>query len=283
MKRAAMVITVLSMCAWAFAQDKPAAQPASGQAAGQTASAPQGKRPPKVNSTEEYNAWKAAMAITDGPEAEKAANDFVAKYPSSELKLLVYKNAMQRYPLSEKVVELANKILAIDPDDPDALVSISQVDSELTKDTDLDKDQRFEEAKKDAERALVTIETDIPAGNYTQEQINNYKNSIRSQAYSSLGTIAYKQSRWPDAEANLRKAVDMSPGPPDVVAVYRLTLSLDFQNKIPEAIKACQQAIDLTKDTPDSAAGKAARQELDRLMKYAPGSAPGQAAAAPKK
>ena len=32
---------------------------------------------------------------------------------------------------------------------------------------------------------------------------------------------------------------------------------------------AAQQAVDLTKDNPDSAAGKAARQEQDRLMKYA--------------
>jgi len=54
-----------------------------------------------------------------------------------------------------------------------------------------------------------------------------------------------------------------------VIAVYRLALSLDFQNKIPEALKAAQQAVDLTKDSPDSPAGKAARQEQDRLMKYA--------------
>jgi isoaspartyl peptidase/L-asparaginase-like protein (Ntn-hydrolase superfamily) len=54
-----------------------------------------------------------------------------------------------------------------------------------------------------------------------------------------------------------------------VIAVYRLALALDFQNKIPEALKAVQQAVDLTKDNPDSPAGKAARQEQDRLMKFA--------------
>jgi len=279
MKRIGTVVAVLGMCVWSLGQDKPAAQAAP---TGQAAAQPQGKRPPKVNSTEEYNAYKAAMGITDGPGAEKAANDFVAKYPASELKPLVYKNAMQRYPLGDKVIELANKILATDPDDPDALVSIAQVDSELTKEADLDKDQRFEEAKKSAERALVTVDTDLPAGSFTPEQISNYQKYIRSQAYFSLGTVAFKSSKWPDAETNLRKAIETAPGPPDVVGVYRLALSLDFQNKIPEAIKACQQAVDLTKDAPDSAAGKAARQELDRLMKYAPGTTPGQGAAAPK-
>lgn len=281
MKRVAMVVVVLGLCAWSWAQDKPASQnppagQASGQAAGQGAAAPQGKRPPKVNSTEEYNAYKAAIAITDGAEAEKAANDFATKYPASELRVLVYKNAMQRLPLGDKVVEIANKILALDPDDPDALVSIAQVDSEQTKDSDLDKDQRFDSAKKNADRALVTVETDIPTGGFTPEQIAAYKKYIRSSAYFAIGTVAYKQSKWPDAETNLRKAIDESPGPPEVVAVYRLTLALDFQNKIPDAIKTCQQAVDLTKDSPDSAAGKAARQELDRLKNYAPGTS-GQA------
>src|SRR5690242_14578960 len=74
MKRAAIVIAVLGMCAWSFGQgnDKPATQnPPAGQAAGQaaagqtaagqTATTPPGKRPPKVNSQEEFAAYKAAV------------------------------------------------------------------------------------------------------------------------------------------------------------------------------------------------------------------------------
>ena len=82
MKRA-IVVAVLTMCAWSFGQstDKPAAQnPPAGQAAqpaGQ-ASAPAGKRPPKVNSQEEFNAYKTAAALTDAAALEKGSDDFAA-------------------------------------------------------------------------------------------------------------------------------------------------------------------------------------------------------------
>lgn len=282
MKRIAIIVAAMGMCVGSWAQDKPATQnaPAGQQPAAGQAAAPQGKRPPKVNSQEEYNAYKAAVAVTDAAGLEKAADDFAAKYPASELRPLVYKASMQRYQQTnnaEKMTEMAKKVLAIDPDDPEALLGIAQVEAEQTKDDSLDKDQRLAQVKKDAEHALDTIETDVPTSGYTPEQINGYKSFLRSQAYFVLGTAAYKASNWPDAETNLRKSIDAFPQQPDVIAVYRLALALDFQNKIPDAIKAAQQAVDLTKDTPDSAAGKAARQELDRLNKFAPGTS-GQAA-----
>jgi hypothetical protein len=52
-------------------------------------------------------------------------------------------------------------------------------------------------------------------------------------------------------------------------------VALDMQNKIPEAMKYADQAVDLTKDRPDSAAGKVAREEKDRLTKLSGGAAPG--------
>jgi tetratricopeptide (TPR) repeat protein len=270
MKRIAIIVTVMGMCVGSWAQDKSASQnPPAGQAA-----APQGKRPAKVNSQEEYKAYQAAVAITDPAESEKAANDFAAKYPSSEVRPDVYKATMRHYQQNnnaDKTVELAKKIVAIDPDDPEALVAIAQVDAEQGKEGTLDKDERLAAAKKGAQRALETIETDVPTSGYTPEQINGYKSFLRSQAYFVLGTAAYNASNWAEAETNFRKSIDALPQQPDVVAVYRLTLALDFQNKIPEAIKTAQQAVDLTKDNPDSPAGKAARQELDRLNKFAPG------------
>ena len=276
MKRIAIIGIVLGMSVGGWAQDKPAPQtPPAGQAPAQAsgqAAAPQGKRPAKVNSQDEYNAYKAAVAITDPAAAEKAADDFATKYPQSEVRPMVYKSVMQHYQQAnngEKMIEMAKKILAIDPDDPEALVSVAQVDVEKVKDDSLDKDVLLSEAKKNAERALVTVDTDVPTSGYPEEQLKMYKNFIRSQAYFVIGTAAFKASNWPEAETNLKKSIDALPQQPDVIAVYRLALSLDFQNKIPEALKAAQQAVDLTKDNPDSAAGKAARQEQDRLMKYA--------------
>ena len=105
---------------------------------------------------------------------------------------------------------------------------------------------------------------------------------MRSEAYFVLGTLAYKGNNWADAEANLRKSIDALPQQPDAVTVFRLAVALDMQNKLPEAMKYVDQAVDLTKDRPDSSVGKAAREEKDRLTKRSGGATPGQTATPPK-
>jgi tetratricopeptide (TPR) repeat protein len=276
MKRAAIVIAVLGMCASSLAQDKAATQSAP---AGQTAAAPQGKRPPAAKTQPEFDAYKAALPLTDAAATEKAADDFAAKFPDSELRVVLYKSAMQTYQASnngDKMLEMAQKALTLDPDDPDALVGVAQVLAERTRDTDLDKDQKLAEAKKDAERALVTVDTDVPTAGYPPEKIDQFKRYMKSEAYAVLGTLATNAKSWPEAETDLRKSIEVFPEQVDSVAVLRLAVALDMQNKIPDALKFANQAVDLTKDRPDSAAGKAARAEQDRLTKLSSGSAPGQ-------
>ena len=310
MKRAAVVVAVLGMCVGSFGQAKPAAQTAP--AAGQAAAAPQGKRSPAAKTQPEFDAYKAATALTmrqrlqelsvkpnltdqekqematlrqnieltEVPATlEKAADDFATKFPDSELRVVLYKLAMQKYQAAnnaDKMVDMAQKALALDPDDPEALVAVAQVLAERTRDTDLDKDQKLAEAKKNAERALVTIDTDVPTAGYAPEKIAQFKGFLRSEAYAVLGTIASNAKNWPEAETSLRKSIDAFPEV-DSVAVLRLAVALDMQNKVPEALKYANQAVDLTKDRPDSAAGKAARAEQDRLTKLSSGTAPGGA------
>jgi tetratricopeptide (TPR) repeat protein len=282
MKRAAIAIAVLGMCVFGLGQDKPATQSAP---AGQAATAPQGKRPPQAKTQPEFEAYKAAIQLTDAPAAEKAADDFAAKFPDSELKVVLYKSAMQKYQSTnnaDKMLEMAQKSLSFDPDDPEALVGVSQVLAERTRDTDLDRDQKLAEAKKNAERALVTVDTDVPSAGYPPEKIDQFKRYIKSEAYAILGTLASNAKNYPEAEANLKKSIEVFPEQVDSVAVLRLAVALDMENKIPDALKYANQAVDLTKDRPDSAAGKAARAEQDRLTKLSSGSAPGQSAAPPK-
>jgi tetratricopeptide (TPR) repeat protein len=287
MRQAAILIAMAGMCVCSWAQDKPAGQsaPAAGQAAvaGQAAAAaPQGKRPPAAKTQPEFEAYKAALALNDAAAAEKAADDFAAKYPDSELRAVLYKSAMQKYQganNADKMLDMAQKALTFDADDPEALVAAAQVLAERTRDTDLDKDQKLAEAKKNAERALVTVDTDVPTAGYPPDKIDLFKRFIRSEAYAIIGTLAANAKNYPEAETNLRKSVEVFPEQVDSVAVLRLAIALDNENKVPEALKYANQAVDLTKDRPDSAAGKAARAEQDRLTKLNSGTAPGQSAA----
>jgi tetratricopeptide (TPR) repeat protein len=279
MKRAAIIIAMLGMGVWTFAQDK-AAQ--STPAAGQAQTAPAGKRPPQAKTQPEFDAYNAAIALTDAGALEKAANDFAAKYPDSELRVVLYKAAARKYQQAnnaDKMMEMSQKALTYDPDDPEALLGVAQVLAERTRETDLDKDQRLAEAKKDAEHALSTVDTDLPTVGVTPEQLAMFKGFLKSEAYSVLGTLASNAKNWPEAETDLRKSIEAFPQQLDAIAVFRLAVALDMQNKYPEALKYANQAVDLTKDHADSPAGKAARAEQDRLTKLNMGSAPGQNAA----
>jgi len=267
MKRAAIIVAMLGISAWSFGQDKPAAQTApAGQAAGQAA-APAGKRPPQAKSQAEFDAYKAAAALTDPAAQEKAADDFATKFPESELRPLLYKAVMHSYQQAnnaDKMMAMAKKVLSFDPDEPEALLGVAQVLAERTRDTDLDKDQRIAEARKDAERSLETVETDVPSSGYPPEQLAAFKGYLRSEAYAILGTLDFNAKAWANAEGDLRKSIDALPQQPDPIAIFRLSVALDMQNKYPEALKYANQAVDLTKAGTN--AGDAARKEKDRLI-----------------
>ncbi len=284
MKRAAMMVAMLGAMVWlaqnGWAQDnsKPAAQSSgqTGQSAGQSgaAAAPAGKRPPQAKTQPEFDAYKAATGITDPVQQEKAAADFAAKFPDSELRAVLYKAAMHGYQQAnnaDKMMEMAQKVLTYDPDDPEALLGVAQVLAERTRDTDLDRDQRLGEAKKDGEKALQTVDTDLPTSGYPPEQLKAYKDFLRSDAYAILGALDFDQKNWPDAESNLRKSIDAFPQQVDPIAVFRLSVALDMQNKYPEALKYANQAVSMTKE--GTAAGDAARKEKDRLTQLTGGNA----------
>ena len=277
MKRAATIFAMLSVAACSFAQGntKPASQtapPAGQTAAPATAAAPQGKRQPQAKTQPEFDAYKAAVALTDAAAMEKAADDFAAKFPDSELRAVLYKSAMHAYQQAnsaDKMLDMARKVLTYDADDPEALLGVAQVLAERTRDTDLDKDQRLAEAKKDANRSLETMDTDIPTVGLPQDRVDAYKGFLRSDAYSILGTLDFNNKAWAEAEGNLRKSIDAYPQQIDPIAVFRLSVSLDMQNKYPEALKYANQAVDLTKE--GTGAGDAARKEKDRLTQLTGG------------
>lgn len=271
MKRTAIMIlvAVLAISAGCFGQSKTAAQttPPGGQTA-----APAGKRPPQAKTQPEFDAYNTAAAITDPAAQEKAADEFAAKYPDSELRPLLYKSVMHSYQQAnngDKMLTMSQKVLTFDPDDPEALLGVAQVLAERTRDTDADKDQKIAEARKNAERALVTVDTDIPTAGQPPDRVEAFKGFLKSEAYAILGTLDFNAKAWATAEATLKKSIDVFPQQPDPIAVFRLSVALDMQGKYPEAIKYADQAVDLTK--AGTGAGDAARKEKDRLVQLVGG------------
>jgi tetratricopeptide (TPR) repeat protein len=270
MKQAAMLAVILGLATFVIAQQPSAAQdkPPGQTGAAPATTAPVGKRPPQAKTQPEFDAYKAAMANqNDGPAMEKLAGDFAAKFPDSELRILLYRYAMYAYQTAnnaDKMMEMGRKVLALDPDDPDALSHVAQVLAERTRDTDLDKDQRWQEALGMCEKALQTVDTDVAAAAGTPpEKIEAAKNFLRSNVYLVMGSVQYNQAKYADAQVSLQKSIDVYPSEPDPIAVIRLALALDKQEKYADALKYANQAVGMTQE--NTPLGTASRHERDRL------------------
>jgi tetratricopeptide (TPR) repeat protein len=312
MKRTAVILAIaslgigigiMSVSIWAGAQTsgQPAQQtpPAAGQAApAGGATMPATKRPPQLKTKPEQDAYNAAAASPDAATMEKAADDFATKFPDSEVRELLYKNTMRLYlntNNAEKTEAMGRKVLSYDADDPEALVQVAFVIAERTRDSDIDRDQRFGEATSMATKALQTIDTDItvPAGT-PQDKVDAYKGELRSQAYSIMGAIEFKKENYAAAKEDLQKSIDAYPSDPAPVDVLRLALAIDKQatatvdqdkqqKLYAEALKVANRAVELTQE--HTTAGDTARHERDRLHQLTAGTAPAPAstpAAAPQ-
>ena len=281
MTKAAVLITVLATSLVAARAQSSASTPASSSAP--QAGTPNTGRPPVQTKTrEEYKAYQAAVANGQNPEAmEKAADDFAAKFPNSDVRVLLYRAAMSGYQNAgnpEKMMNMGLKVLAIDKDDPEALIGIAEILEERTGPTDLDRQQRSEQVVEYASHALKTLDTDlaVPAGT-SPDRVDAYKKYLRSTALAIIGTIYYKQEHYPEAEAKLRDAMETDAANPDPVIVLRLALALDQQKKYPEALEQANRAVELTEEGTDL--GRMARNERDRLVVQTGGS--GASAVAP--
>jgi tetratricopeptide (TPR) repeat protein len=299
MKLTAILVMVMATAAFAQTQpgnNAPAAQnqPAAQSGATQPPAAPAGKRPLQAKTQPEYEAYNAAHGqMNDAAAMEKAANDFATKFPDSELRVLLYRDAMHAYQRAnngEKMMAMAREVSKLDPDDPEAMVAIAEVLMETTKDSDLDRDQKLAEAAKLAQHALETVDTgmSIPAGN-SPEQVDLFKRALRSSAYEIIGNTQYTKENFKDSEDSYRKSIDAFPARTDAVTVLRLALSLDKQGKYPEALKEANRAVDLfASDTnyANSPMVGYARQERDRLVSLnggTPAAKPATGQAAPPK
>ncbi len=293
MKRAILAALIMVMSTWGWAQQPatgttppaqnqpstqtpPASQPGAGQAG---AAQPAAKHPPQAKTDAEFAAYNAAKALANDPAAlEKATDDFAAKFPDSELTVLLYRDDMHAYQAAnnaDKMLDIGRKILKLNPDDPEALIGVAEVLTERTRDTDLDKAQRMEEAIKMANHALETIETvDIPAGT-PQEKVDAYKNFMRSGAFAVLGTQYFNSANYDQAANYFRKSIDVYPQEPDPVVTLRLALTLDKQEKYQDALKEANRAVELTQES--TTVGTLARRERDRLVQLTGGSIPAPA------
>jgi len=260
----------------AMAQANSASAPAQGKSApAQSAPAtsqPQpaggGHRMLQAKSQEEMKAYQDAVAISDPAQFMVAADAFAAKFPTSELRSALYVRAMNLYAQqnsTEKLIAAGRKAIAADPTNPVPLVQVATALAESTRETDMDRQQRMDEAAKDARAALENVDGLMVPPNTPPERVTAAKASIRAMAYDTLGTVDMSNKDYAGAEQELMKAADATKANPEAVVFLRLSVAQDHLKKYPEALESANKAVQYAPE--GSPAQNLAKQQQTRLQK----------------
>lgn len=266
MKRALLMLAICTAGLWA-----------------QQAGSSQGQTPAKhvaqAKSAQEFKDYNAAYATSGGAAVEKAADDFAAKYPASELKVFIYEKAMHEYQAENnqpKILATGQKVLKLDPENAIALVLTASVLSDGLNENSPDQ-QNVAEIRKNAAHALQILNGDFsPVANATPEQVEAYKKTLQALAHSALGITALKLHDDAGAEKELKAAAAANPAQPDPFVWYHLSLAQDHQNKYSEALASVNQAVQNSASNPDI--GELAKGEQKRLLTLTGGSTSAQPA-----
>jgi len=256
--KTALLMLVISSAAFA------AQQPANSGKQDQSS----GKRVAQAKTHQEFNDYNAAYALSGGAQMEKAADDFAAKYPASELKTYLYAKALHEYQNENnpaKMLAMGKKVLQLDPENTIALVLTATVLADSLTDADQDREQKIAEIRKDASHALETVDSAFtPPASATPEQITAYKKTLQSMAHSALGIMALKTGEDKTAEQELKSAAELNVTQPDPYIWYHLALAQDHQKKYREALVSVNTAVQNAASNPDI--GNLAKGEKARLL-----------------
>ena len=237
---------------------------------------PAGKHVPQAKTHPEFNDYNAAYALTGGAAAEKASDEFAAKYPDSELKVYLYQKAMHEYQNENNpanMLSVGEKVLQLDPDNSIALVLTATVLADSLNDADADRQAKIARARKNATHALETVDSGYVApANATAEQVTAYKSTLQSMAHSALGIVALKTGDDATAENELKLSTNLNQSQPDPYLWYHLALAQDHQKKYPEALASINHALQVIGTNADL--GELAKGEQKRLLTLTGGQAP---------
>ena len=227
--------------------------------------------PPKVDPKEEaaYKAFFDASA-QDADQKIQLGEDFAKTYPKSSYIESVYAVLSQAYYVKQDWKNLylvADKALAINPDNVDILTMVGWVIPHVINPNTPDADQQLDKAETYEKRAIKDIPTLTKPPGMTDEQFATIKLEKTAEAHSGLGLVYFRRQDFEDAAKELQQATQSNPNP-DATDFFALGASLQNSGHFSEAADAytrCSQIMgslqDVCKQNADKAKQLAAQKK----------------------
>jgi tetratricopeptide (TPR) repeat protein len=190
----------------------------------------------------------AAMKVfRDAPQTDvakklKLGEDFLQKYPQSRYRAEVYSWQVKGYMSAgqiDKMADAGEKELALAPNDAQTLAIMGSMlpRSMPNSMTEEQKQKLLAEAEADSKKALDSVSTLSKPAGVTDEQFSAAKNQIQAMAYSGLGLVAFRRSKYADAIPSLEQSAKLDPNP-DPVNYFLLGVCNEKASHFEDAIAA---------------------------------------------
>jgi tetratricopeptide (TPR) repeat protein len=197
--------------------------------------------PPPVNAEEDaaIKAFRSAP-ISDMAKKDQLGEEFLQKYPQSRYRTEVYAILVRGY-LSQgqvdKMETVGDKEIELNPNDAQTLAIMGSTLPRVMNASTPDPQKRLDKAEQYSRKALEVLPTLVKPEELSDADFLKAKDQTSALAYSGLGIVAFRRSKFAEAIPNFEQAVKLDPVP-DPVNFYLLGLSNEKTSHFDDAATA---------------------------------------------
>jgi tetratricopeptide (TPR) repeat protein len=201
---------------------------------------------PKPKSQKELDALIAVQNATDANARLAAIDDVLTKFADTEFKpglLLMAAATCQQKGDQDKMIIYAERALDADPTSYQAMLMLGSAYATRTREFDLDKEDKLAKAEGYANKALQALKTaEKPRPDLTDEQWDQAKKQLVSQAHEVLGTAAMVRKKY-DLAVNEYKTAISGDATPDPTTMVRLASAYTADGKPDDALALLEKVM----------------------------------------
>jgi tetratricopeptide (TPR) repeat protein len=200
----------------------------------------------KPKSPKERDAVQAVFSAQTPDQKITAVDDLLTKFKDTEFKAIALNAAAEAYQEkgdSANAIVYGNRALEADPKSFQAMLLVSRQLAQITKQFDLDKDEKLKRANKLANDAIVAVNAATkPNPQLSDDQWAGYKKDFIADGHETLGMIASVDKKWDTSVTEFKMAVDEAANP-EPSAMIRLADAYNSVKKYDEAIALADKVL----------------------------------------